>query len=242
MAKFCTQCGAQIIEGEQHICNVQPVVTTPSTKSTDFMSVLKNQLDAFAKDFLGWISGNKQNVNAITSVVFAVAAYLLNSLFFVFMFVVVANKLTGGLDSFSSLGGGISFWYGVLVLIVAYITTMVLDIIKNAVNGQQINLVNGLSHASTTSLLCSVTLFIGGLFSLMVWWFGMPFVLMAIVLRVKSYWDSVVSMIKSKNAIVNKCIVSVIIAVILSLGFVITGSCIKEYISNLLSSIMGGLF
>ena len=231
---FCKYCGAQLVEGEKHDCPNKPEKT-----GFDVNAIVKD----FIADIVGWFKGEKATVGVITSGVFTVASYLLNSLFFVFAFVALSGVLTDAIGGYAkvNLPSGISFWYGLLALLVAYAFTFVLDVYKSVFCKEKIDFIGGFSKAATTSLVCSATLFVGGLLGMIVWWLAVPFVLLAVIFRVSSYASLTSAFIKLKNETLNKYLVSAILAVIVAVGFLVTSLCIDGYISGVLEGAMGAM-
>lgn len=234
MSKFCKYCGTLINDGEEHVCQ--------NASAGNGIDVTKT-INSFVADAVAWFKGEIENVGIVTSGIFTVLSYLLNSLFFVFAFVSlsgVIKEMVGGYFN-SELPSGISFWYGLLILIVSYAITFALDVCNKVVSKEKIYIAEGLSKAATTSLVCSATLFVGGLLSMIAWWLCVPFILIAVVYRVSGYWTLTTSLIKVKNTNINKYIVVAIVSVLLAVGLLITGSCIKGYIENIIGSAYSAL-
>ena len=231
---FCKYCGAQLVEGEKHDCPSKPEKT-----GFDVNAIVKD----FVADVVGWFKGEKASVGVITSGVFTVVSYLLNSLFFVFMFVSLSKVLTDAVGGYAkiSLPGGISFWYGLLALLVSYAFTLVFDVYKSVAANEKIDLLGGLSRASTTSVVCSATLFVGGLLGMIVWWLAVPFVLLAIVYRVYDYAKLAGAIVKIKNEIFSKYLVAAMLAFVLAVGFLVVGLCANGYVEGLAKGAMGAM-
>lgn len=213
---FCKYCGKEVPDGQVCSCQTQQAAQPQYQQAAPTTINVNIDFGAIVKDFKGWVKNYTSCFSWLTTGVFGVASYLLYSVFFM--------CLLGSLDQ----KVGIAFWFGLLALIVGFVATVGLLSIRDLVAKQNINIQAHISRFFGVSLLNAGILLVGGLASLISLYLGAFFVFAAITVRVRDYFNILSSFFKEKRNVLATLIIVGVIALILTIGTLITFACMEK--------------
>ena len=238
---FCKYCGKQIEDGQ--VCTCQQAPETQGVKiNFDFKTVLEN--------LKAWLTDCTRKIDWITNGIFGVVSYLFYSIFFLCAIRGLLGALTDGhYDDLVemleyadiSIPYGLSFWYGLLTLIVGAVFTIGLLVLKDVIAKRNIDIQAHLSRFFGVSLLNAGILLIGGLATLITPVIGLFFMFAAVINRIREYVLIINPFFKEKHNVFATLIIIGIMALILVIGVAIGWAAVKGFFEVLTDGAFDGL-